>query len=845
MFTYLKATFRGRWKLFLTIGLILSFLGLAYIGTQTVTDQITVEARGELEDDWRYQYDILVLPQLDEEVQGLEDGWVAPQSSIASYGGISIEEWEEIKSIEGVEVAAPIALMGYFDFLGMNANASNATPGNWYEITKEVTAFDGMKTHTLTETSSVREYYDESMEDSVLYQRHLEERGYPSNVAPGTSVRYPNEMLLVAIDPEAEDQLYNVSESMISGSYLDEPYSAEGATMPVIPVVALQEPEYVMEETVSVYEIGVPDDLTEEDIAGGTTNYLRSLPKEELAQLNISSLTSDLRFKNVNLEFDDEGYSEEEYELINAPTEIIRFSPINYNLVENNDEDIPLLEAEEYPNASEFYTDIDAPFYRYTEGVRDIYDFTVDVVGYYDSSEISPKYAGSWQEGDPVDVYTPHHSMIIKNGLGEEVEPTPLLPLPVKASYYPGAPDMLTTLNALNHVYDDEPPLSSIRVVVEGVAERTEESQRKIEAIATEIRERTGNRVEIMLGSSASRVYVNLAGTEVDEVGTVEEGWQQQGVSWSIENQVNQANILLFVYLLAISVIFCFTVITHSLLNRSIDFAMQRAFGWSRAKIIQSLFVEALIISLVPIVSIWFTNYWLETVSLIDYLLVWFMTFIIISIGYTAGSRKALKLSPRDGLAGEGDTWKMQRLVKIRGVLSYCIHQLLRRPLRFGLLATVIAITTFMLLLSFVTQQSLSDFLYLSFIGEAIDVRLEEYQTATLIMSFALAIAVTFLLLYLNINERMKEFFIFRSIGWPKRKIQLYISLETFIVSFIGSLIGTLGAILFINVFTDIVIPTWMISLAILGPVLLISFFSIVIFSGMKVKQVLNNQYLA
>ncbi|MDV2580574.1 ABC transporter permease [Alkalibacillus haloalkaliphilus] len=843
MFTYLKATFRGRWKLFLTIGLILSFLGLAYIGTQTVTDQITVEARGELEDDWRYQYDILVLPQLDEEVQGLEDGWVAPQSSIASYGGISIEEWEEIKSIEGVEVAAPIALMGYFDFLGMNANASNATPGNWYEITKEVTAYDGMKTHTLTETSSVREYYDESMEDSILYQRHLEERGYPSNVAPGTSVRYPNEMLLVAIDPEAEDELYNVSESMISGSYLDEPYSAEGATMPVVPVVALQEPEYVMEETVSVYEIGVPDELTEEDIEGGTTNYLRSLPKEELAQLNISSLTSDLRFKNVNLEFDDEGYSEEEYELINAPTEIIRFSPINYNLVENNDEDIPLLEAEEYPNASEFYTDIDAPFYRYTEGVRDIYDFTVDVVGYYDSSEISPKYAGSWQEGDPVDVYTPHHSMIIKNGLGEEVEPTPLLPLPVKASYYPGAPDMLTTLNALNYVYDDEPPLSSIRVVVEGVAERTEESQRKIEAIATEIRERTGNRVEIMLGSSASRVHVNLAGTEVDEVGTVEEGWQQQGVSWSIENQVNQANILLFVYLLAISVIFCFTVITHSLLNRSIDFAMQRAFGWSRAKIIQSLFVEALIISLVPIVSVWFTNYWLETVSLIDYLLVWLMTFIIISIGYIAGSRKALKLSPRDGLAGEGDTWKMQRLVKIRGVLSYCIHQLLRRPLRFGLLATVIAITTFMLLLSFVTQQSLSDFLYLSFIGEAIDVRLEEYQTATLIMSFALAIAVTFLLLYLNINERMKEFFIFRSIGWPKRKIQLYISLETFVVSFVGSSIGTLGAILFINVFTDIVIPTWMISLAILGPILLITFFSIVIFSGMKVKQVLNNQY--
>ncbi|GAA0461060.1 ABC transporter permease [Alkalibacillus silvisoli] len=845
MFSYLKVTFRERWKIFLTIGLILGCLGLAYIGTQTMTGQIAIEARGELEDDWRYQYDLLVLPQLDDEVEGLEDGWVAPQSSIASYGGISLEDWEKIKGIEGVEVAAPIALMGYFEFIGMNANASNATPGNWYETTKEVTAFDGMKTHTLTETSSISEYYDESMEDSILYQRHLEERGYPSNVAPGTSVRYPNEMLLVAIDPEAEDQLYNVSDSMISGSYLDESYSSEGATMPVVPVVALKEPEYVMEETVTVHEINVPDNLSEDDIVGGTTSYLRGLPKEEIAQLDISSLTSDLRFKNVNLEFDDEGFNEVEYDLINAPTEIIQFSPINYSLIENNDGDIPLLEAQEYPNASDFYTEINIPFYRYSEGVRQTHDFTVDIVGYYDSSEIRPKFAGSWQEEDPVDVYTPHHSMIIKNGLGEEIEPTPLLPLPVKASYYPGAPDMLTSLNALHHVYDEEPPLSSIRVVVDGVAERSESSQSKIEAVATEIKEQTGHHVDIMLGSSASRVHVNLAGTEVDEVGTVEEGWQQKGVNWSIENQVNQTNILLFIYLLAISVIFCYTIITHSLFNRSIDFAMQRAIGWTRGKIVRTLSIEVFIISTIPLLVIWITNNWLEAVSFIDYLYIWLITIAIISIGYVTGSYKALKLSPREGLEGEGAEWKMQRMVRIRGIMSYCLHQLLRRPLRFGLLTIVIAITTFMLLLSIVTQQILSDFLYLSFIGESINLKLAGYQTATLILSFILAVALTFLLLYLNLTERKKEFLIFSSIGWPMRRIQFYISLESFIVSVIGAGIGTIVASLFINIYTDSVIPSWLISLSILSPVALITLFTIVIIAGFKVKGVTKNHHAA
>src|SRR5699024_2240883 len=149
--------------------------------------------------------------------------------------------------------------------------------------------------------------------------------------------------------------------------------------------------------------------------------------------------------------------------------------PITYDLIDNTEGNIPLLEAESYPNTSDFYDNITVPFYRYETGVRNTYDFTVDIVGFYDSSQIKPKYAGSWMEGDPIDVYTPHHSMIIKNGLGEEVDPTPLLPLPVKASYYPGAPDMLTSINSLRQVYGEEPPLSSIRVVVNDVAVRSPE----------------------------------------------------------------------------------------------------------------------------------------------------------------------------------------------------------------------------------------------------------------------------------------------------------------------------------------------------------------------------------
>ena len=837
MLIYLKSTIKKRWKLFLTITLILSCLGLAYMSTQAVTDRMAIEAKDELEDNWRYQYDILVLPQIDEDENetDLAEGWVAPQSSIASYGGIALEDLELIRDIEGVAVAAPVSLMGYFNFDGMDAFSSNASPGEWYRTSKKVTAFDGLKTHLLSDYELIDEYYDPILEDSLLYQSRLAERGgYERNVPPGSMIRTPNEVLLVAVDPEAENHLYNLSDSIQSGSYLLDASVNQSGPIPTIPVLALQETDYQMNENISVYEIEVADEVSEEDLEDGTESYLHSLPDEQIAELNIAPLTSDMRFKNVNITFDEEGYEEESYLQKYAQTEIIQFSSIHYELLSEETGDIPNLKAKTFPNDSFFYEGIDLPFYRYELEEREMYDFSVDVVGYYNSSEVHPEYADSWEKGDPVDIYTPHHSMIIKNGQNQEIDPTPLIPLPIKASYYSGAPDMLTTLDALRFVYKSDPPLSSIRVLVDHVDDRSEASQRKIEDVAMQIKELTNHRVEIMLGSTASKVHVNLAGEEDDEVGTVEEGWQQMGVSWLIESQINKTNLLLFIYILTISFIFCYTVITHSLLNRASDFAILRAIGWSRGKILQILLIEILAMSLVPLSIIWIANHWLEIASALDYFYIWLITLLIIFISYLTGSYKALNLSPRKGLEGEGSSWQFLRFIKIRGIFTYIIHQMLRRPLRFGLLILVIAITSFMIILTIGTQQSLSDYLYLSFLGEAIDLNLASYQTAILIVSFVLALGITFLLIYLNITERKKEFFIFRSFGWPMRRIQFYMNVEAFVISLTGAMLGALSALFVKNILAELTVATWMIILAIIGPIIVIVLFTSFIVSQVK-----------
>lgn len=777
------------------------------------------------------------------ENKGLEDGWVAPQSSIANFGGISLEDWEKIRAIPGVEVAAPLSFIGYFDYDSINVGAKDATPGKFYEVVNKVSFFDGLKNHVYRNSSNITNMTSPELENSSLYKKWQEETQwtYPINVQPGATIRYPNEMMLVAIDPEEEEKLYTLSESLEYGMPLTDVDLENVLGTTVIPVIALYDQEYEVTEEVLVYEIDTPLEVTDEEVSGGVVNYLKNRPKNLIGSLSINSFSPEWRLKNSHILFDTTTFEEESYQVTVAPREIYRYSPLSFINKSVQENGIPVIQAETYESINHLGFELDFPFYRYIVEDYQTVEFGVQVVGAYKGKEVRPKYQESWEPGDPVDIYTPHYSMIIKNGAGEQIEPTPLIPLPAKGSYYSGAPDAITILEAAELFYKDEPPISSIRVVVEGVEERSEDSQKKIETVAKEIMDLTGHHVEIMLGSSASKVHVKLAGDRQDEAGVVEEGWQQMGVSWSIENQINQTNILLFVYLVLISLIFCFTVITYSLLRRSVEFAMLRAIGWKRISIVKGLSLEVLLLCLVSLIPIVIANLQLKAIKPFEFLLILIINLFIISVGYYIGSRKALLLSPRAGMEGEGRDSRLRRLIPIKGFISYTFNQLFRRPLRFGLMTAVLILTSFMTILFIATQQSLSDFLFLSFLGEKIDLHLQGYQQMLLMVGILLTVSVVIILQFLNITERKKEFFALRAIGWSIRRIQNYLCLEVLFMTVIGSVFGTLSAYAVLTFFSELWIPIWLVGLIILTPVLLLIIFTVVFVRTMKITGVVKD----
>lgn len=356
-----------------------------------------------------------------------------------------------------------------------------------------------------------------------------------------------------------------------------------------LPVIALLDQGLQVEEKISLARVHVAETVNESEIEDGLIPYLINHPQTQINELTLNPYQPDWRYQRLLLRFDENGFEKVNYIYGYGEKEVYWYSPIMFNANEHSSASIPRLQTKtEQKKSHHLYYGETEPMDKY-RGIMKSWNifspepliFGMQIIGYYDESRLVPQYSNSWKPGDPIDLYTPHHSVIIADGAGNAVDPRPQVPLPYKDTYYTGGPEALTLLTpeVTKIFYGDEAPISSIRIIVEGVEERNEISQKKIEQVALEIIEKTGHQVDIMLGSAPSKVHIELAGKEAGEIGLVEEAWTQKGLSWSIEEQVVSTNQWLFIYLLLIIFFLTYTVVNHSLLKRSIEFARLRAIG--------------------------------------------------------------------------------------------------------------------------------------------------------------------------------------------------------------------------------------------------------------------------
>ncbi|MFI7487250.1 FtsX-like permease family protein [Micromonospora echinaurantiaca] len=113
MFQMVWGQLRGRAgrSVALLVGVLVATTGFVVLTGATTTSRL--EVTGAVERETRSAYDILVRPTGARTPLEAEHRLVRPNYLSGIYGGITLEQYERVRAVAGVEVAAPIAMLGH------------------------------------------------------------------------------------------------------------------------------------------------------------------------------------------------------------------------------------------------------------------------------------------------------------------------------------------------------------------------------------------------------------------------------------------------------------------------------------------------------------------------------------------------------------------------------------------------------------------------------------------------------------------------------------------------------------------------------------------------------------
>lgn len=228
---------RASFNLLLVLGLLALSSGLStYV---SANQNVSVRVSAALNENWRGAHDILVRPQDAIQPTEREHGLVEANYLSVGKSGISVAQWKQIEQLSGIEVAAPVATVGYLRnqqaFLSIEMPPNPDYPKALYKANVVMSSDNGYRKTNLVDTD---QYYIVKYPDYPLdpqkpipldyKQEQLDLFRTVRSSSSGIDGSYrsyvleppPLWTLVAAIDPDAESALLALEQSVISGSYL-------------------------------------------------------------------------------------------------------------------------------------------------------------------------------------------------------------------------------------------------------------------------------------------------------------------------------------------------------------------------------------------------------------------------------------------------------------------------------------------------------------------------------------------------------------------------------------------------------------------------------------------------
>ncbi|MDQ6849696.1 MAG: ABC transporter permease [Actinomycetota bacterium] len=817
-------------------------------------DSSEARVRGVVAANFRTSYDLLVRPPGSQSQLERARGLIRNNFETGIFGGITTGQWRQVQAVPGVEVAAPVAYLGWV----------NETVGVEVPIGRYMALDSPVRIRALTSSQTGRAVqshfhayfvvtkadcngvYVKSPRPRTAFDADdygicltvggdgLQNSGHVKNVG-ATSwdlvLSYP--LLVAAVDPVAEDRLVGLDRAVVSGRALRPvervEYAAHG---PVLPVLASSRSFRDQTATLTVERLKIPAGpaatrlLVDPHGSGDATQMSSNWPKINATPsvpVGSFSYSADVLYRELR-----RVWTLPLADYHRSPVYMTwAASPVSYR--GNADGSLSAVPLVNDPASTwrKQLSDPGQPFWPTADENADV-QFRRLVPQPFrgpNSGDGSPGYLDFRKVGEYDPQRLPGFSELIRVPLETYRAPLvtagdaasravlkgkPLGPTSNLGGYVAQPPFLLTSLSAASAMTayrwfgtaDDKPlptasaPISVIRVRVAGVTGPDKTSLARLKSVAGLIAARTGLTVDVTAGSSPQAQIIRLpAGRFGSPPLTVREGWTRKGVALLIVAAVDRKSLALFGLILLVTVSFLINASFASVRARRAEIGTLATMGWSAGQVFRLVLGElALIGAAAGLAGAAVSAVLIAVTGLhLSPARVLLIPPVALALALTAGAAPAwgaARISPIAALAPPVHDSRRRAGRRVRSISGYAWSGLARRPGRTVLSAITLGLAVACLAGLLTATFAFRGTVAGSLLGNYVTVQIRGVDYASAALAVALACFSVADLLALTIRERASEIVTLKATGWADRHLTRATLLEAAAVTALGALPG-------------------------------------------------------
>ncbi len=839
------------------------FLAACTLILLTATTQGTViRANQIISQNWRPTYDLEVLPAQAQIPQGKS----IPADFIAGNGGgISMQQYQQIQQLAGVEVAAPVAYLGYVRIPSPEMGfAPDRLPDGYYQADWTLTASNGKQSFVERHQSFIYDVTQSCPDNTSPSQMTIIAKigvippAFTSNCGaneggePQTFQSIDTgPFLLTAIDPMAEDQLVHLDQHITNGRMLtnqdtlQKNPNAYGAPSYQVPLLLQRQLQGSTNLHVTFKRLNTQPIDPQQVLNRGGASYLMHLPNQQTilsqdAPTIQNSLINVSKQGGVPALYWDGHTWQSIYALGGNNTISFLYQPSGltyqptkapdgqsgdaYTLIPSNTQNVSRVSTAVQYQPELVPPDQQGPEVAFrnltplhvSETKQPPYTsafYETQFIGQFTNASISSQFSNplNWL---PETTYASQPVQLRYDAQGRPVPSTPIYPTTNPAGFTLQPPVALTTLAAAQRIMGDK-SISVIRVRVAGVSSANEASWNKVAQVAQQIRQTTGLRVLVTLGSSPQPTLVYVPGLAVGQngstrpiapLGWVQDSWIYIGASVLYLAQLGSTRVLFLGAILLVCMGYLIVTFSALATTQRKEFAVLSALGWRPWQPIRLFLGQALALALIGgvvgiIVALLIAALFGATPILL--VVIWTLPAILLLglLSVLAPLWHIWHIRPAEALRA-GSTVTQQSGLQLcfssllPPLVALSLSNLTRLRLRAVIAIGSIFFSALLLTVLFSGLLAFRQSLQGTLLGNYVLLQTQIPQIAGAVFAVILTFLSVADLLLLQVRERQQEIGLLRAVGWRPVFVQRMFIQEGLLLALCGALPGVLVALL-------------------------------------------------